>query len=120
MEIASSFKLKFGEDIVFTKKHSVAMGVDYLVIDMSTDIMIDELMKLRREIKEGGVMSHEWLNSLTWKFKSPNGSPKHSMEVWIMNMEDEEGFHWDWPKEIPVIWKKGPLTENFPGFEEAV
>jgi hypothetical protein len=28
--------------------------------------------------------------------------------------------HWDWPTEIPVIWKKGPLTQsdigNFPGW----
>ena len=34
----------------------------------------------------------------------------------------EEGVHWEWPKEIPVIWKKGPMTEKdiatFPGWAE--
>ena len=24
----------------------------------------------------------------------------------------EEGVHWEWSEEIPVIWKKGPMTEK--------
>ncbi len=44
-----------------------------------------------------------------------------SAKNYIQMARDEEGVHWDWPNEIPVIWKKGPLTqsdiENFPGFE---
>ena len=43
-----------------------------------------------------------------------------SAKSYIQMTRDEEGVHWDWPKQIPVIWKKGPLTqidiEDFPGF----
>ena len=40
----------------------------------------------------------------------------------IQMARKEEGVHWEWPKEIPVIWKKGPMTEKdiatFPGWAE--
>ena len=46
-----------------------------------------------------------------------------SAKSYIQMTRDEEGVHWDWPKQIPVIWKKGPLTqndiENFPGFRSS-
>ena len=40
----------------------------------------------------------------------------------IQMARSEEGVHWNWPRDIPVIWKRGPITqqdiENFAGFEE--
>ena len=34
---------------------------------------------------------------------------------YIQMCRDEEGIHWDWPEEIPVIYKKGPLTMHDAG-----
>ena len=30
---------------------------------------------------------------------------------YIQMARDEEGVHWEWPQDIPVVWKKGPLNE---------
>jgi len=56
-----------------------------------------------------------------WSLKGCWFEDLASAKNYIQMARDEEGVHWGWPKKIPVIWKKGPLTqndiENFPGFQ---
>ena len=57
---------------------------------------------------------------MNWSWKGCMFDDLASAKNYIQMTRDEEGVHWEWPKEIPVIWKKGPLThndvENFPGW----
>jgi len=43
-----------------------------------------------------------------------------SAKNYVQMAREEEGLHFDWPKQIPVVWKKGQLTKNdvedFPGW----
>ena len=61
-----------------------------------------------------------WANN-GWSWKGCWFDDLASAKNYIQMTRDEGGVHWDWPKEIPVIWKKGPLTqsdiENFPGYQ---
>jgi hypothetical protein len=58
-----------------------------------------------------------------WSLKACYFEDLDTAKNYIQMARDEEGVHWDWPKEIPVIWKKGPLTkidlENLPGFQSS-
>ena len=66
------------------------------------------------------VRDEDFIPDVTWSLKGCWFEDFASAKNYIQMARDEEGVHWDWPKEIPVIWKKGPLTqsdiENFPGF----
>ena len=57
-----------------------------------------------------------------WSFKACQFEDLATAKNYIQMAREEEGVHWEWPKEIPVIWKKGPITqkdiETFPGWEE--
>ena len=60
--------------------------------------------------------------AVAWSYKGGSFPNLHAAKLYIQMARDEEGRHWKWPEEIPVIWKNGPLTradiETFPGFEE--
>ena len=47
-----------------------------------------------------------------WSWKGCRFEDLASAKSYIQMARDEEGDYWQWPKEIPVIWKKGPLTQN--------
>jgi len=52
-----------------------------------------------------------------WSSKACWFEDLETAKNYIQMARDEEGDHWDWPAEIPVFWKTGPL-DDFPGFEE--
>jgi hypothetical protein len=62
----------------------------------------------------------EFIAGMSWSSKGCWFDNLASAKSYIQMARDEEGVHWDWPKEIPVIWKRAPLTEsdisNFPGW----
>ena len=55
-----------------------------------------------------------------WSLKGCWFDDLEAAKNYIQMARDEEGVHWDWPQEIPVFWKNGPVTKNdietFPGF----
>ncbi len=48
----------------------------------------------------------KWSRKGAW-FHSLNGCKN-----FVQMSRDEEGIHFRWPRQIPVIWKKGPMTED--------
>ena len=58
-----------------------------------------------------------------WSQKACSFDDLAAAKNYIQMARDEEGVHWDWPQEIPVFWKNGPITEAdvslCPAFEEA-
>ena len=57
---------------------------------------------------------------VNWSWKGCWFADLASAKNYIQMARDEEGVCYQWPHEIPVIWKKGPLTKNditnFPGW----
>ena len=55
-----------------------------------------------------------------WSLKGCWFDDLEAAKNYIQMARDEEGVHWDWPQEIPVFWKNGPVSKNdietFPGF----
>ena len=56
-----------------------------------------------------------------WSLKGCYFDDLEAAKNFIQMARDEEGVHFDWPQEIPVYWKNGPVSKNdietFPGFE---
>ena len=69
-----------------------------------------------KKARDEDLLVHEdlWANNPDngWSYKGCWFDDLASAKNYIQMARDEEGVHWDWPKEIPVIWKKGPLTQS--------
>ena len=46
-----------------------------------------------------------------WSSKGAWFDDLEAAKNYIQMARDEEGVFWEWPRAIPVIWKKGPFTE---------
>jgi hypothetical protein len=59
-------------------------------------------------------------NPPRWSQKACYFEDLAAAKNYIQMARDEEGAHFVWPQDIPVIWKKGPIShndiENFPGW----
>ena len=57
-----------------------------------------------------------------WSLKAVWFDNLKAAKNYVQMARDEEGQHFGWPKQIPVIWKKGPLGQSdideVPGFAE--
>ena len=57
-----------------------------------------------------------------WSAKAFHFEDLNSAKFYVQMSRDEDGRHWKWPKDIPVIWKTGPFSatdrEQFPRAEE--
>ena len=47
-----------------------------------------------------------------WSRKACYFENLEAAKQYIQMARDEEGIHFDWPQQIPVIWKKGPISNN--------
>ena len=88
LEISNAFKKEFGEELVFTKNHNSFLKLDYLIIDMSSEKMLMELMKFNI----GTENEMMWTDSITWKFSADDKTPQFSTEIWILKADLELGF----------------------------
>ena len=57
-----------------------------------------------------------------WSAKAGYFYSLQDAKAYIQMSRDEEGRHFGWPQVIPIVWRKGELTqddiETFPDFEE--
>ena len=91
-------------------------------------IMEGKKVALFQDIMEGKKAANFWTDATApnagWSLKSCWFEDLASAKNYIQMARDEEGVHFGWPKRIPVIWKKGPVSRNDiewnPGFEDEV